>query len=686
MHKKIFSKTICFRRWTRKSYAVFNSLGKQIKIGVLALSLSMVCMSAEQVSAQATSRHGQSEREGETDAVPIDEVLVSATPTLAVAEPARVVTTIGRREIEQLPVQDIQQLLEHVAGIDLRQRGANNVQADISIRGGSYDQALILLNGINITDPQTGHYNLDLPVDLQSIDRVEILQGPGSRAMGPNAFSGAINIVTGSGKKSSAQAGVSGGSHGYFSPTADASLSKTKGQSNLQVLSAASLARSDGYTPNTDFKLGSYFAQARYEHVKAGSISAQLGYQHKDYGANKFYSLAYPNQFEATCTIFSSIDYHKAFRKISLHSAAYLRRHHDRFELFRSSAPAWYKGHNYHRSDVLGGSARLSLPSVLGTTVAGGELRGEHIYSNVLGERMGSAMHVKGEGDSAFFTHEKQRNLACWFVEQAYHHRRFSVSGGVQGSYSNDFGHYTCLNADAAVALTPQLRLMGSIGQTLRLPTFTDLYYRSATHLSNPQLRPEQATTGELGAKYLHSDFSLQSSVFYRRGKNIIDWVRSSDTSLWQSRNHIALNTLGLDLAACYTPQGHARRFVSSLQLGYTYLSMSKDARGLYSSNALDYLRHKLSVSGAHPLPLRLAFSWSAVHERRAGQYTDDTSRQPRAFAPVTLVDVKLAWSRRWLTLYLSASNVFDTRYVDYANLPQPGRWIKIGVQVKLIY
>ena len=110
---------------------------------------------------------------------------------------SRVVTVIDQQEIQKMPVKSIDELLDNVAGIDVRQRGVNGVQADISIRGGSFDQILILLNGINITDSQTGHYNLDIPLELSDVSRIEILQGSAARVLGPNAFSGVINIVTG---------------------------------------------------------------------------------------------------------------------------------------------------------------------------------------------------------------------------------------------------------------------------------------------------------------------------------------------------------------------------------------------------------------------------------------------------------------------------------------------------------
>ena len=99
-------------------------------------------------------------------------------------------------QIAQLPVATVTEALQYVPGLDLRQRGPRGVQADLSIRGGSFEQVLVLVDGIKLTDPQTGHHTLNIPVPLENVERIEVLKGPGARLYGQNAFAGAINIVT----------------------------------------------------------------------------------------------------------------------------------------------------------------------------------------------------------------------------------------------------------------------------------------------------------------------------------------------------------------------------------------------------------------------------------------------------------------------------------------------------------
>jgi iron complex outermembrane receptor protein len=664
----------CFHRWSRKRYAVFSSLGRQIKIGVLAVGLSLVAMSAEAVSAQNTAKAGSeaSDRESESPAtVPLGEVLVTGAQTPSAAAPARVVSVISRSEIAQLPAHDLAQLLEYTAGVDLRQRGANGVQADVSIRGGNFDQTLILLNGVNLTDPQTGHHNLNLPIDLASIERIEILQGPGSRSLGPHAFAGVINIITGAAGKSAASADVEGGSYGYQAMRANGTLSK----GGLSLFSALSRSESDGYARNTDFGITNLFAHARYDAQTLGSLNLQLGAQQKSFGANGFYSGS--DEYESTDSRLASLDYHKDFGQLQTSAAAYYRRHFDDY-IWQRTKPELY--HNLHRTDVYGGQLSFAFLSSLGKTIVGGELRGEHIYSTNLGDALDVPVQVPHQPDSTFYTKAKQRNIASWHAEHVVYLQQLSLAAGLQGSWSSTFGHFLCYSADAAYSLTSALQLTASASTSLRLPTFTDLNYKSPTIEGNTNLRPEQAATYELGAKYVHAQLHAQASLFFRDGKNIIDWAGidadgDGTAEGWRSRN-LALQTLGANAGATFTPSGAAKKWLRFARLDYAYLhTTSGSSNDNYDlSRSLFYLRHKATLSASHPLPWGFGLAWSLIYEQRNN----------RDYSPAFLADAKLQWQRNFLTVYIAATNLFDREYYDFLSLREPGRWIKMGVGVRL--
>lgn len=201
---------IYFSRWSRKKFAAFNSLHRIVKICALSLTVSMVVQPSK-VKAQPGSTQQLSVEKEEA----LDEVVVTAERTpVSMAKLSKIVTVIGKSEIDAAPATNLEDLLEYALNVDVRQRGGFGIQSDISIKGGNYEQTLILLNGVNITDPQSGHLSLNLPIDIQSIDRIEILQGPAARVLGPNAFAGVINIITGTRKINQVQASLMGGENG----------------------------------------------------------------------------------------------------------------------------------------------------------------------------------------------------------------------------------------------------------------------------------------------------------------------------------------------------------------------------------------------------------------------------------------------------------------------------------------
>ncbi|MDO9153018.1 MAG: TonB-dependent receptor plug domain-containing protein, partial [Paludibacter sp.] len=221
----------------------------------------------------------------------LTEIDVVAERNKIYSEMGRIVTVVSRNDIKKQSLQSIDDLLENIAGIDIRNRGVNGTQADISMRGGSFDQVLVLLNGVNITDPQTGHYNLDIPVDLADVVRVEVLQGSSARFYGPNAFSGAINIVTEKKTKRELTVHYTEGSFNTYTQSATGAI----GNEKMQSFASISHKSSDGYRENTDFKIYNAFSQSVLRTANFGKFDLQSAYQQKSYGANGFYSLAFPN-------------------------------------------------------------------------------------------------------------------------------------------------------------------------------------------------------------------------------------------------------------------------------------------------------------------------------------------------------------------------------------------------------
>ena len=356
-----------FKQFANKSYAVFNSLNKEVAICVLSVQTlsfaSPTCLSAQ------TENH-MADGEKLMQGIEVTGTRVPLTET----EAARLVTVLDRATIENAPVQSVNDLLKYASGIDVRQRGAMGIQTDISIHGGTFDQITILLNGVNISNPQTGHLTADFPVAIEDIERIEILEGPAARVYGTSAFCGAINIVTSAEKQKHIQAHATGGSYRLGGGGLRLNLSARPWTNQV----SGSYLRTDGATPNSDFNVWRTYYQGGLS-TPSTTLHWQAGFSRQQYGANTFYSAKYDNQYEETARYLVSVRADTKVGRLHLQPTLYWNRSADHYQLIRHTSD----GENFHRTDVYGLNVNACLTTVAGKTALGMEMRSEGIYLNV---------------------------------------------------------------------------------------------------------------------------------------------------------------------------------------------------------------------------------------------------------------------------------------------------------------
>ncbi len=664
------SRNLFFRRWCNKSYAAFNSIGRVVKICTL-ISTYVLLSRPSFTFAQADTIRVLKD-------VEIDEVVVSS-PVLSTtfSELTRSVFVLSKDDFSHKPITTVSELLEQVSSIDIRQRGGHGVQTDLLVRGGSFDQVLILLNGINITDPQTGHHNLNIPIDIESIERVEVLHGPGARVYGPGAFSGAVNIITSSKGASKAKISAAIGEYGLIRTAASAGWSSERINSFVSVSSS----KSDGYIQNTDFRSHNLFAHSSYND-EANSMEFQIGLQEKAFGANSFYTPKFPNQFEDTETFLTSFSYTRKFSGITVSPLLFIRQHNDRFELFRNNPPDWYKGHNYHSTTVFGSQVMATFLNSFGRGRVGVEFRSERISSNVLGNLLESERKVKGETDISY-THGAARNGIHLISDYTLYLKSLVISSGGQLTINDVFGTSLNLGVDASIALSEDLNLYSSVGNAIRYPTFTDLYYNGPTNFGNPNLKPERANCFELGARYSARNFNSKVTLFHRSGKDVIDWVKAETDTKWTTMNYTVLNTSGLELYLQLKAYDETH-FFHSISLGYSYLLSEKERGELLSYYVLDNLKHKASVSISHRIVKNFSAAWMVTWQDRAGTYTDFNSGAEVPYKPFALINLRLNYSHNEVTVFVEGCNLANRTYFDIGNIPQPARWLVMGFSYNL--
>ena len=570
-------------------------------------------------------------------------------------------------------------------GVDVRQRGPIGAQTDISIRGGTSEHIAILLNGINICDPQTGHNAFDLPVDISEIERIEVIEGPAGRVFGTSSLLGAVNVVTRKADGSGGEVHASGGSFGYADAGARFSLASGKWRNQV----SGGYTRSDGYSRskdghlNADYEGGRAFYQCGYEDRNL-SVSWHAGMSVKGWGSNTFYSTLSDEQYEHTNKYYTALKAETAVGKFHLRPSVYWNRYLDRYEFYRGDPGR--SPFNYHRTDVMGLNLDSWFDWALGRTAFGAEFRNEDIVSTTLGEPQDEPKPIHGT-DRSYGLGLNRTNLGL-YLEHNVVWRGLTVSAGftaVRNTWSEmPFKLYPGI--DASYALTGSLKAYASFNMSLRMPSFTELYYSVDGHKADKHLKPEEMTAVEVGLRYARNGVVATLSVYRHWGRNMIDWIM--DTSLgedavWTSVNHARINSTGveadarLDLCHIIPNQGVLR----SLSVAYAYIDQNqRREEGVQSLYALEYLRHKFVAKlGVSPLPC-LNLDVSYRYQYREGSYTD-TGGVNRNYRPYSLVDARLAWNKSRYSFYVEANNLFDTDYVDYGNVPQPGLWVMAGVR-----
>jgi iron complex outermembrane receptor protein len=623
----------------------------------------------------------------DTSTVKLDEVTITGRRIpVRSNQMSKFALVIPASLIAHSPQREIADLLRSSPVLDIRSRGPFSVQSDVSIRGGSFEQSAVLLNGINLNDPQTGHFLLDLPVPVHMLKQVEVLPGSDARSMGAGALAGAVNLVTSKPDNNEFRTEISAGRWGLRNIEASSRF----GRKPFWHQEGIQYQGSDGYRDNTDFKKYGAFFQAGFG---KGSLKADLttGLQLKSFGANSFYSAKYPNQFEETASGLSVLNLTWT-GKIHVNQSLFYKTHYDVFHLFRSDPPSWYLNPNYHISQVAGSKTDLWFKSVIGITSMGAEIRNESIRSTVLGTISDQPVRWPFS-DSIMLSRRAVRTHYSIVVQQDVELRKLAISGSLVFQMTR--GNVTYFNIypgiEAGFPITSGIRMYGSFNRGFRLPSFTELYYQSPTNTGNPNLLPESAWHSEAGFKFRKALLEANLAGFYRYAGQSIDWVRLASEQVWHAENLGKMITYGLDGMLRYrNTAGYDRKFAMELaQLGLKYCFLKHSADPYYSLYILDYLKWKASAS----LILRYGSHWKltlqGIAQDRAGTYTlasADGSVQEKEFEPFFLLDARLSYMHKAVMIFADCSNLLDQPYVDFGNIPQPGLWYRMGISVEVAW
>jgi vitamin B12 transporter len=301
---------------------------------------------------------------------------------------------------------------------------------------------------------------------------------------------------------------------------------------------------------------------------------------------------------------------------------------------------------------------------------------------------------LKAPGEKeGYFIKEKQRDITGIFAEHQVKWGRLSLNGGLMVQWSPAYQWQYFPGIDVRFEANQQTSFFANINRATRLPSFTELYYTTSTHRSDPSLQPENALSAELGSKVKAERLQASATVFAISGNNLIDWVQdpenpvmgSSGNTLWTSMNITSSVTRGAELSFGYYPkQLEGRLNILHFSTGYTFIDKDTDSKGFNSAYSLDFLRHKLNASTGlsfGPVKFELLASWQDRND-----YFDNLSRSEILFGPYWTMDGKISFQREGLLIYVDANNLFDQEFADFTGIILPGRWFKFGISQKIAY
>jgi vitamin B12 transporter len=626
----------------------------------------------------------------------LNEVTVYGTRLDQVAgQTGRYVTVIPGRTLSQYPVASLDDLLRLLPAIEMQSRGNFGTQADITLRGSTFNQVLILLDGMRLNDPLTGHFTGYLPITPAEIEQIEVVRGPGAALYGPDAVGGFVNIVT---KTFAATHRPDGVEIGGTFMAGEYDLKSTNagfyGQDKglrlaggiLNNTASGQLLNLPGGGRN-DFKLNTYSLSGAYQISPKFSAAARASFDRRDYNAQNFYTTLASDRARET----TSRDWYQGQLRYNWNARA-----RTEVQLVGTSSTDYYV---YTPTSVASDHLMHYL-----NMQAQHQLRLSNKVQLTLG----------GQADRRSVRSNDRGDHAVW------HQGAFAVAGlapaaglnltaALRLDHDQAYGTEVLPQVTASQLLGEKLTVRAAVGRAIRAANFTEQYnsylnpgvvpngyVRAGTNVGYAGLNAERTWSYEGGLDYqLVPVLTLRATYFNRYGRNLIDYVNTPGSQIVEAtglrninpaatyrfaQNLFAVSTQGLEFEASTRAQlSKGLRLDGSVGYTYTHLNVDGNIVSQYLSNVAKQL-----VSGNVSLVhRRFTASLGGVYKQRAGAPPLGDFTLSSDYVVINgRLDVALLPERLWVVG--QAQNLFDAKYSDLLGAQMPGRWLMAGVRLAL--
>ncbi len=622
--------------------------------------------------------------------VALDSITVISTrQEQFVVETGRNIQVISGADFQKNPVNSIDELIKFVPGNVVNSRGGFGVQSDFNLRGGTFNQVLILVDGVRFTDPLTGHFNGYIPVPLSEIDRIEIIKGPASAIYGSEAFGGVINIIT---KKTPIGSNVTGklgfraGAHNFWGVDAGMLLKKRKWTWYIGYFSNNStgerfdninrkLVLSSPEHYHTFFNIHTLSASVGRELSSGWQLRLRVSYDWRKFNAKYFYTNSpYDESVENTSLVHSNLHLEQNRASGNIRIDLMYRENHDHFNfnpLFSSN------NHN----------TRYTLLQYIQ----------EYFISNH------HRLVFGFQGDLRSIRSNDRGNHQDWHIG-AFGQWTSQLFGG-----TSVLALRTDFDSNYGLVLTPQwnfsyklnkIVFRGGIGKGIRRADYTERYISNnlptltpGRNIGNPDLKTEQSWNYELGLDWFLDSLKNWKVVltgFHRNGTDLIDYfpTRGSqitnvpvvliDTAQYlYARNIANVKTYGLELEFWFSHH-FSPDLILSGNVGYTAIK-TDGVEEMVSKYLSAYTRHLINGNIRFDI-YRYSFSFSGLFKERTTDFSQklEILIEPRYF--IANAGVSISFLQRRLQAGCQITNIFNETYQDILGAMMPNRWWLLNV------
>jgi len=634
---------------------------------LIVVSLAYLC---------STNLHAQ-QAEVELDPVTITATLhpVSSSAT------GRNLTVIKGEQFSKLPVNSIDELLRYLPGLEVQMRGPMGAQSDIVLRGGTFQQVLVILDGIRINDPNTGHFNSYIPVAPAEIDRIEILKGASSAIYGSEAVGGVIHIITKSFAAKRAQkakqftAQVTAGQYGLM----NGQLGEFYQNGNTAIAGGIISNNATGqqhrgtrgyfHNTSTSVSINQYLN-------KYWKISYRSAYDKRDFAAQNFYTTFKSDTANEKVSAFWNqlkLAFEKEHHNFSLNIG--YKAVKDQYQFNSVGTP------NLNKSKLLQALAINKWQAAENTTLTtGAQFVNKQMTSNDRGD------HTLNQAGTFLILDQK---IGI--------HGNISPAIRIEWNEGSGWQFVPQLNLSYKA---PYWQLRGSAGRTKRDADFTERFnnynkaFVASGSIGNPDLVSENSFSYEAGADFFGiKNMKVSATFFQQRFTELIDYVTTPYAAMPRKVNlsptgtyALALNIGKVNSTGVETDVQYNKKFNDNQHLwatfGFTWIdSKSNDTTpSFYLSSHSKYLAN---------FNLQYAIKWFSISvnglykQRREQTSTAIKANISKDYLVINAQLQALVYKNK-VSIFTQLDNVFDKQYSDLLGSQMPGRWLMGGFKVML--